>query len=650
MASTTTARIDLALHAKQSVAFETPATEVLYGGAVGGGKALAVDTPIATPSGWTPIGELAVGDQVFDEYGVPCRVLAVSPVMPGRPCYRLMFSADGPGIVADAEHQWPFNPLQSQTPFALRTTADIAATMQWETHLVAPAGPPLGAEPFQSEDAELLFEPPRHGVQVRRYIVACEPNPSEPVRCIQVDSPSSLYLAGREMVPTHNSFLMRAGAIAWAGQIPGLQVYLFRRLRDDLVKTHMEGPKGLHALLSPWVDGGFVNIVEDEIRFWNGSKIFLCHCKEEKDRYKYLGAEIHLLCLDELTTFTEVIYRFLRSRVRMVGIQVPAELQGRFPRILCSSNPGNIGHQWVKAAFIDPRTPLEIVRMPESEGGMLRQYIPARLSDNPSMMTDDPGYASKLEGLGSPELVRAWRDGDWSVVAGAYFPEFGPQHIVRPFRIPASWLCFRSMDWGSARPFAVQWFAVSDGIVPGIPVGALVLYREWYGASAPNVGLRLTAEQVADGIRERELGDDEIAYGVADPAMFAADGGPSLAERMARRGVRFKPADNKRVGRLGAAGGWDLVRQRLIGEDSMPALYVFNTARDLIRTLPALQHDEAQPEDLDSSGDDHCGDALRYACASRPWIRAERAAAKLAPSLDDLWDLRQQDRDRGRVG
>lgn len=126
------------------------------------------------------------------------------------------------------------------------------------------------------------------------------------------------------------SHLMRAAAIAWCGMIPGLQTYLFRRLRDDLIKNHLEGPKGLRALLAPWVAANFVTIVEDEIRFWNGSKIYLCHCKEERDRYKYLGAEIHVLLIDELTTFTEVIYRFLRSRVRMVGITLPKELDGRF--------------------------------------------------------------------------------------------------------------------------------------------------------------------------------------------------------------------------------------------------------------------------------------------------------------------------------
>ena len=107
---------------------------------------------------------------------------------------------------------------------------------------------------------------------------------------IAFETPATEVLFGGA-VGGGKSHLMRAAAISWCGMIPGLQVYLFRRLRDDPIKNHMEVPKGLRALLGPWVDAGFATIVEDQIRFWNGSKIFLCHCKEEKDRFKYLGSE-----------------------------------------------------------------------------------------------------------------------------------------------------------------------------------------------------------------------------------------------------------------------------------------------------------------------------------------------------------------------
>ncbi|MCK0312205.1 hypothetical protein MVT24_24440, partial [Salmonella sp. 15E557] len=159
----------------------------------------------------------------------------------------------------------------------------------------------------------------------------------------------------------------------------------------------------------------------------------------------------------------------------------------------------------------------------------------------PSMQEFDPGYEDRLTGLGSESLVRAMRYGDWDIVEGAFFDNFSRQrHVLTPFRIPDDWLRFRAGDWGSAKPFAFGWFAIAtepyiDGSVY-IPRGALVMYREWYGVKTdaagrftPNVGLKLHAEAVGSGVRERDS-EDVILYGVLDPAAFAQDGGPSLAE------------------------------------------------------------------------------------------------------------------------
>jgi hypothetical protein len=441
------------------------------------------------------------------------------------------------------------------------------------------------------------------------------------------------------------SHLMRAVSILWCAAIAGLQVYFFRRLRDDLVKNHMEGPKGLHQLLAPWVASGFVKIVEDEIRFWNGSKIYLCHCKDEKDRFKYQGAEIHVLIIDELTAFTEIIYRFLRGRVRMVGINLPSEYAGRFPRILASSNPGNIGHHWVKAAFIDDASPLELRAMNDNEGGMVRQYIPARLDDNPSMASDDPNYRARLRGLGSDALVKAMEDGDWNVVAGAYFANWSTErHVIRPFAIPAHWTRFGSFDWGSARPFSMGWWAVSDGnrLPDGrlYPTGAMIRYREWYGASGPNEGLRLQVADIAKGIKDYERGEPKIDFRVADPACWKSEGGPSIAEAMLGQGIVFRQADNSRV------SGWTQMRGRLDGdEDSGPMLYVFDTCAAFIRTIPALQHDPHKPEDVDSDGEDHAGDEARYACMARPWTRHPKVQHPMRGTgqmtVNEMWKLTQ---------
>ena len=88
-------------------------------------------------------------------------------------------------------------------------------------------------------------------------------------------------------------------------------------------------------------------------------------------------------------------------------------------------------------------------------------FIPSQLSDNPKLLENDPGYINKLRASGSPQLVRAWLEGDWNVIEGAFFPEFSTaRHIIQPFRVPDYWTRFRSMDWGSAKPFSVGWWTV----------------------------------------------------------------------------------------------------------------------------------------------------------------------------------------------
>jgi hypothetical protein len=135
----------------------------------------------------------------------------------------------------------------------------------------------------------------------------------------------------------------------------------------------------------------------------------------------------------------------------------------------------------------------------------------------------------------------------------------------------------------------------------------------------------MTAEAVADGIVERERSDAALRYGVLDPACFKEDGGPSIAERMNKEllAARLRPfhaADNARVPQRGSMGGWDQLRSRLVGQDGRPMIYCFTTHADSIRTIPALQHDPARPEDVNTESEDHAADEWRYACMSRPFV------------------------------
>ena len=348
----------------------------------------------------------------------------------------------------------------------------------------------------------------------------------------------------------------------------------------------------------------------NEWRFPGGATLKMRHLESDADAASYIGHQYAWIGWDELSQRASIAaYHMLKGCLRSAA-PIPDK------RIRSTGNPGGAGHQAVKAYFGIDRFPRGMVPIDDSETGMTRMFIPSRVTDNKILLANDPGYVARLKGVGSAELVKAWLEGDWDAIAGAFFDCWSSdKHIIAPFQIPHHWLRFASFDWGSYRPFSVGWWAVSDGSRIGdhhYPAGALIRYREWYGASGPNEGLKLTAEQVADGIKEREL--EKVDYRVADPACWKRDGGPSIAERMISKGVIFREADNSRV------SGWDQVRNRLLGDDA-PMLYVFSTCQDFIRTFPALQHDTKRPEDVDTDGEDHVGDECRYACMSRPYTR-----------------------------
>lgn len=418
------------------------------------------------------------------------------------------------------------------------------------------------------------------------------------------------------------SMLLRVSAMRWCAEIPGIQVYLFRRTLPDLRDNHLRGPTSFHVLLGDHIQSGHVKYrsVENEFECWNGSVLHLCYCDSENDVEKYRGAEIHVLLIDELTHFTEYQYRFLRSRVRRAGLKVPPQYLSRLPRIENASNPGSIGHAWVKRTWIAPKPQLVVWRAGRDEGGMLRQFIPARLSDNPYLTRDDPEYADRLRGLGTDNLVRAMLEGDWDIIAGAAFEKLKRDvHCIEPFEPPQDWACFGSFDWGSTRPFHFGLWTVANG--NALPDGrtyrrgAIILYNEIYGWNGkPNEGIRKEAEDVAEMIKSR-TGERKLGYIAADPSMWKVDGGPSLAEAFLKKGVVLRKADNSRL------VGYAQVRQRIAGDEEGPMLYATKNCHDgFWRTMPDLVMDERHVEDVDTDQDDHAYDSVRYACMSRPWM------------------------------
>jgi len=384
---------------------------------------------------------------------------------------------------------------------------------------------------------------------------------------------------------------------------------MVRRQRTELVET-IERSRALYTPLG-WK-------FHEQDKSWkapNGARLRFAYLERDADADAYQGHSYTRVYIEEAGTFPSYkpVAKLMATLRSGAGVPVGMRLTG---------NPGGPGHQWVKARYIDPNPAgFEVIK--DERTGLERVYIPSRVGDNRYLGSD---YVQRLKAVGSEALVKAWLDGDWSVIDGAFFSEWSyEQHVIRPVELPAEWLRFRSADWGSAAPFSIGWWAVvgddhSLGDGRTLPRGALVRYREWYGASAPNTGLKLTAEEVAEGIKAKEAGD-VITYGVLDPAAFAVDGGPSIAQMMARKGVVFRAADNKRVSQKGALSGWDQMRARLKGDgDGRPMLYVFETCKDFIRTVPALQHDPDRPEDVDTDGEDHVADEARYGCMSRPYI------------------------------
>lgn len=347
--------------------------------------------------------------------------------------------------------------------------------------------------------------------------------------------------------------------------------------------------------------------------FPNGATLKFRPLERDADAEKYQGHDYTRVYFEELTNYPDPkpvmkIKATLRS-----AAGVPCGFRA-------TGNPGGPGHNWVRERYIDPDpNGFKIIE----EEGLKRVFIPAKLTDNKILQDNDPQYVNRLRQSGSEQLVQAWLHGDWNIVDGAFFDCWSHDMVIRPFEIPDDWLRFKSFDWGSSKPFSVGWWAVvTDHEI--LPRGALVRYREWYGKKSANVGLKMTAEEVAIGIRAKE--NERIDYSVADPAIFAEDGGPSIAETMNRHGVYWKAADNKRVAGRGRIGGWDQMRQRMIGEDGKSMIYTFSTCVDSIRTIPMLQHDPNKAEDLDTNAEDHAADEWRYACMSRPWIKTQTPA------------------------
>ena len=419
---------------------------------------------------------------------------------------------------------------------------------------------------------------------------------------------------------------------------PGIHAYLFRRtypeLRDTLIRE---------AITSIPSRLGKYNELRHDFRLINGSVLHFRFCRNLQDAYRYQGVEIHRLYIDELTHFSQDIYDYLKTRLRTVSSL------GITPRIRCASNPGNIGHGWVKSLFIDGKEPYKLFTDTVSSSLLgksreaTRQYIPATVLDNPHLSED---YVFQLEQK-PPALRKALLLGDWNVFEGQVFTEFVNDpahyqdrigtHVIAPFRIPKEWKRYRSFDWGYSKPFSVGYWAADND-------GRLYRYHEIYGSpidpatrltARANVGMQLEPAAVAAQIREYEdtYEKDTHFIGIADPAVFDESRGSDgcISNIFAQQGIYFERGDHKRI-----AGKMQLHNRLAFNADGIPMLYVFENCADFIRTFPAIVYDKLNPEDIDSSGEDHIYDETRYLCMYLPIKVPEKPVSFLR---DDPLDL-----------
>ena len=367
--------------------------------------------------------------------------------------------------------------------------------------------------------------------------------------------------------------------------------------------------------------------------FPSGAKIVFGSLQHRVDRFNYQGKAYDYIAFDELTQFDKSEYDYLRSRNRPKG-------PGTRVYIRATANPGGIGHGWVKDRFIDAAPPMTTVgeefSWTEPDGTersavRTRIFVPSTVFDNQELLRNDPDYLVQLASLPEAER-RALLYGDWDSFSGQVFAEWRNDpahyqdrrltHVIDPFPIPEDWGVWCGLDWGYSRPFSVGWYAVDRE-------RRLYRIRELYGCTGtPNEGVKWEPTELARRIRQIEAEDPNLRgrriQRVGDPAIWGSDGTESIGALMERERVYFERGDHARI------DGKMQVHHRLaFDERGLPMLYVFSTCRHFIRTVPALVYDETDVEDVDTDGEDHAYDELRYVCMANPIAPPVRRAPEI---------------------
>lgn len=397
------------------------------------------------------------------------------------------------------------------------------------------------------------------------------------------DGPAIYVLIGGAAGGSKSRGLREIGHKA-ALKTPQTRVLLLRRTYKELDQTHLrdvelEAPQmGADAVPSAKV-----------VRYPNGSVMQFGHCETAADAANYLSAEYDLIIFDELVTFEETMFLLIASRARSTK-------PGIVPKVIAGTNPGGPQSHWVRARFIDHTVDLD--QYPDYDPAEW-VFIPSKLEDNPYL---DQQYERKLLSL-PPELRKAYRDGDWDIFPGQYFPEWRKKTHVAELTIPDGATWYLAVDGGFIKPAAFLWIAM-------FPEGRAYVRHEW-------TPTRVLNSDQAKGVKKlsTEYGVPKFRMAVADTSLWIPekDTGESAAETFARHGLPLVQATKDRV------NGWKRLREWLaLAPDGKPWLMAHPECTYLIRTLPSLISDATSPEDVDTDGEDHAADATRYFVMARP--------------------------------
>lgn len=417
-----------------------------------------------------------------------------------------------------------------------------------------------------------------------------------------------------DATPTEVLFGGAAGGGKSYGQIVDALLYALRYPASKqliLRRTFAELDKSLiRTALSIYPGKLFsFNFSSHTGKFKNGSCIDFGYCATEGDVYQYQSAEYDVIRFDELTHFTEAQYVYLISRVRGAN---------DFPKqIKSSTNPGGIGHTWVKARFVDPAPPGEVF---VGDDGIERVFLPSFIDDNLFLMAKDPQYKARL--LALPERERkALLYGDWNIFEGQYFSEFSTRyHVITPFEIPSGWRRYRTIDYGLDR-LACLWIALS-------PEGDAYVYREYCESGLP-------ISRAADAILSRTPKSEDIYATLAPPDLFSRsqESGRSKALLFSEYGIHFTKTSNDRE------TGWLALKELLAVRDGKPRLRIFSSCSEIIACLPALTVDKVRPTDCANEPHEitHAPDALRGFAIfyARP---EEKKSGGTTSWSEDMWE------------